>query len=289
MRHTQLRAFHHVALTGGFSRAARALGLTQPAISDQVRSLESEYDIGLFDRGKRQVALTPDGEHLLEITLRLFDAESQALDLLSESLALQSGRLRIMADATRHILDVLTRFRALYPKVFVSVREGNSVEVVERLKTYDAEIGVMGDPPDEHKLDAVSLGATPIIAFASRDHPIARDPGISLAALLRHPLVLRERGSKTRAILEQCAAERGLDITIGLEADGREAVREIVATGGGVGVVSQAEFSDEPRLVAVPITDTDISMAESVVCLRERADSRLIRTFMAMVRAATAD
>lgn len=284
MKYTQLRAFHHVALHGGFSRAADALHLTQPAISEQVRSLEADYDVRLFSREKRRVALTEDGAALFEITRRLFDAESQALDLLSESLALRSGRLRIMADSARHVLPVIAPFRARYPKVTLSLREGNSLEVLERLDAYEAEIGVMGEPPDSRKLEVIALGATPIIAFAAHGHPLAGKATVALAELLAHPLVLREQGSKTRALLERRAAERELAVTVGIEADGREAVREIVATGAGVGVVSMAEFSPDPRLAAIALGDADLEMSEFVVCLRERAESRPIRAFMEIAR-----
>ena len=284
MRPAQLRAFHHVATAGGFSRAAQQLGLTQPAISDQVKKLEREYDVQLFQRTTKQVDLTDTGQRLLEITRRMFEAESQAADLLSEHLSQQSGRLRIMADSTRHILGVLARFRAQYPKVFVTVREGNSAEVIERLQDYEAEIGVMGEPPDGRRLEVVSLGATRIVAFAGRDHPIARKSNIALPDLLREPLVLREKGSKTRAILEQRAAKLGLPLTLGIEADGREAVREIVAMGEGVSVVSEAEFSPDPRLKAIPIDDEALLMEEFVTCLSERAESRLIRAFMTLAQ-----
>ena len=81
MRYVQIRAFHFVATCGGFSRAAQALYLTQPAVSDQVRKLEEAYDLLLFNRQKKQVSLTPQGEKLFEITKRLFEVENQALDL----------------------------------------------------------------------------------------------------------------------------------------------------------------------------------------------------------------
>jgi DNA-binding transcriptional LysR family regulator len=102
MRYVQLRAFHYVATCGGFSRAAEELLLTQPAISDQVRKLEEEYDVLLFNRQRKQVTLTTAGEHLLQVTRRLFDSEQQALDFLSESRSLQSGNLRIVADSAHH-------------------------------------------------------------------------------------------------------------------------------------------------------------------------------------------
>ena len=85
MRHAQLRAFHNVAVHGGFSRAADAMNLTQPALSDQVRKLEAEYDVRLFDRTRKQIAITEAGTRLLEITRRLFEVADQARDMLSES------------------------------------------------------------------------------------------------------------------------------------------------------------------------------------------------------------
>ena len=112
MRYVQLRAFHYVAICGGFSRAAEELYLTQPAISDQVRKLEEEYDVLLFNRQRKQVVLTPSGEKLLVITRKMFDIEQQALELLSESRALRAGTLRIVADAAHHLLHILAEFPA---------------------------------------------------------------------------------------------------------------------------------------------------------------------------------
>ena len=107
MRYVQLRAFHHVAICGGFSRAAEALSLSQPAVPDPVRKLEEEYDVLLFNREKRRVVLTSAGQRLLTVTQRLFEAERQAAELLAETRTLRSGRLRVIADSAHHLLHVL--------------------------------------------------------------------------------------------------------------------------------------------------------------------------------------
>lgn len=287
MRYSQLRAFHHVAVQGGFSRAAAVLGLTQPAISDQVKRLERDYDVLLIQRTSKQVSLTTVGERLLEITHRLFDAEQQAQDLLSESRAQTSGNLRIIADSALHILKILAHYRAAYPEVVISVRSGNSADVLKALEAYDADIGITGEAPQDRVFDVVSLNVTPIIAFAAKSHPLAAQPTISFEDLLHHGLVLRERGSKTRAKVEQHAAGLGLQLPIAIEAEGREAVREIVAAGGGVGLVSQAEFSADGRLQSIPFHDADLTMEESIICLRDRSESRQIRNFMAIARGGT--
>jgi len=280
MRYVQLRAFHHVAIYGGFSRAAEMLFLTQPAISDQVRKLEEEYDILLFNRNKKQVTLTEAGQRLLEITHRMFDTEQQALELLSESRALRAGTLRIVADAAHHLLHILGTFRERYPGIQVSVRAGNTETVISSLYSYEADIGVLGEIPTGRDFEILKLNSTPIVAFVSTEHPLAAAKSLTLEELTHFPLVMRERGSKTRQKLQERAASMGFDLKPAIEAEGREAVREIVASGAGVGFVSSAEFGKDNRLVQIPIAGPDVLMDEALICLRERSAGKLVRVFL---------
>jgi LysR family transcriptional regulator, low CO2-responsive transcriptional regulator len=284
VRYVQLRAFHYVAISGGFSRAAEALFLTQPAISDQVRKLEEEYDVLLFNRYKKQVTLTGFGQQLLEITHRMFDTEQQALDLLSESRALRSGTLRIVADAAHHLLHILGKFREKYPGIQVTVRTGNTETVVTSLFAYDADIGVLGEIPKGREFDMLKLNSTPIITFVARTHPLAGTKSMNFAELSKHSLVLRERGSKTRQKLETMAQEQGVELRAAIEAEGREAVREIVASGSGIGFVSQAEFGQDGRLVPIAIDAPEMLMDEALICLRERSGGKLVRAFWNLAR-----
>jgi len=289
MRYVQLRAFHQVAISGGFSRAAEALFLTQPAISDQVRKLEEEYDVLLFNRNKKQVTLTHSGQKLLEITHRMFDTEQQALELLTESRALRSGTLRIVADAAHHLLHILGSFRARYPGVQVSVRAGNTETVISSLYSYDADIGVLGEVPTGRDFEVLKLNSTPIIAFASVDHPLAAKKSLTLKQLAQESLVMRERGSKTRQKLEDLAAASKIELRPVIEAEGREAVREIVASGAGIGFVSAAEFGQDSRLVPIAIDGPETLMDEALICLRERSGGKLVRAFLDMARSMSAD
>lgn len=282
MRYVQLRAFHYVATCGGFSRAAEALCLTQPAISDQVRKLEEEYDILLFNRVKKQVEMTKAGLRLLEVTNRLFENERQALELLSESRAFSSGTLRIIADSAHHVMPVLSSFRSKYPGIFISMRTGNTEEVVNALYRYDADIGVLGEVPHNKDINVLKLSSTPIVAFASKDSPYSGLRSLTLEDLSGHSLVLREVGSKTRAKLEEAAQACGIDLKADIEVEGREAVREIVASGAGIGVVATTEFGNDNRLVQIPIAGPAMLMDEALICLRERNGGKLIRAFMTM-------
>lgn len=286
MRYVQLRAFHYVAICGGFSRAAEELYLTQPAISDQVRKLEEEYDVLLFNRQKKQVVLTPAGAELLEITRRLFDNEKQALELLSESRAFRSGTLRIVADSAHHLLQILALFREKYPGVRITMRSGNSATVIESLHSYDADIGVLGEVPQGREFEVVELNSTPIVAFVAAHHPLSKRSSFSLDELAGLPLVMREQGSRTRKKLEEAAATINVTLDPVIEAEGREAVREIVASGAGIGFVSAAEFGQDARLVQVPIRDAaDMKMDEALICLKDRSGGKLVRAFFEIARA----
>ncbi len=282
MRYAQLRAFHYVAIHGGFSRAAEALLLSQPAISDQVRKLEEEYDILLFDRSKRQVSTTSKGKELLSITRKMFDQEQQAREFLSESSTLSSGTLRLFVDSAYHVTDLLSSFRHRYPRIAISMRVGNSNDVTSALLSYEADIGVLGEVSPRKEFDMVHLGASPLVAFAAKNSAYKHLNLESYADLLDYPLVMRESGSKTRQKLEQSAKNVGVALTPSIVTEGREAVREVVASGTGIGFVSMAEFSPDPRLFHVPLPEPFPMMDEVIVCLRDRHNQKVIKAFMAM-------
>ncbi len=284
MRYAQIRAFHFVAVKGGFARAADALYVTQPAISEQVRKLEEEYDVLLFSRQKKQVELTEQGKKLFEITKQLFEFESQALEFLSENKAFTTGTLRIKVDSAYHVLETLAKFRERFPLVKIEIKTGNSHDVIQDLLSYDADIGVVGTIPNHPSIEVTKLGNSPIIAFTSKSNPIAKYKSLSFQQLAKMPLVLREPRSRTRQKLEAAAKVEGVTLLPTIEAEGREAVQEIVGFGTGVGFVSQKEFSYYEKLVSIQIKDTKIVMQEVVVNLKERSGGKLIRTFIKIVQ-----
>lgn len=284
MRHSQLRAFHFVARTGGFSRAAKAMNLSQPAVSDQVGQLERDHDVLLFHRARRQVSLTEAGERLFALTQPYFEIEERIGEALSASRAAVAGQLRLVVDAAHHINNVLSRFRARHPRVTVSVAVGNSAFVTEELRGYRADIGVIGTPAEEADFDAIPLGSSPIIAFAAREIARSLPNPLPLAELTRQPFVSREEGSKTRQMLESELARRGLKLKPAVTAQGREAVRDIVVAGAGIGAISRAEFGADDRLQALPFADCRLEMRETLICLSRRRDVPTIRAFMAAAR-----
>ncbi len=284
MKHAQLRAFHHVALLGGFSRAAEALGLSQPAVSEQVRKLEQRYDTLLFERSSRQVRLTRSGEALLRLTRPYFETEAQIAEHLARAGAVPAGELRVIADAAHHVTGLLRELRARHPQITITLRGGNTGEILAALRAYAAEIGVVGEVAPGPDMEAISLGGAEIIAFAGPGLLPAGARALPLADLARLPLVLREPGSKTRQKVEEEAARQGLRLRPAIVAEGREAVRELVASGAGVGFVSCAELGEDRRLTRISIAGAALRMEETLVCLSQRRDLRQIRAVMEIAR-----
>ncbi|RVD65062.1 LysR substrate-binding domain-containing protein, partial [Mesorhizobium sp. M7A.F.Ca.ET.027.03.2.1] len=150
-------------------------------------------------------------------------------------------------------------------------------------------IGVLGEVPTGRDFEVLKLNSTPIIAFASVDHPLAAKKSLTLKQLAQESLVMRERGSKTRQKLEDLAAASKIELRPAIEAEGREAVREIVASGAGIGFVSAAEFGQDSRLVPITIDAPETLMDEALICLRERSGGKLVRAFLDMARSMSAD
>jgi aminoethylphosphonate catabolism LysR family transcriptional regulator len=240
----------------------------------------------LFNRHKKQVIVTAAGEKLLEITRRMFDNQDQARELLTESRATRAGTLRIVADSAQHVVKVLAAFRAKYPRVGVTISAGNTAAVIDSLYRYDADIGILGERPPNREFVAVALNSTPISAFVARGHPLAGRASLGFADLENLALVMREPGSRTRRRFEEAASAHGFTFTPDIVAEGREAVREIVAAGAGIGFVSVAEFGTDPRLIRIPLREeAEMMMDETMICLRERRSGKLVSAFLEIAQA----
>ena len=283
MNHSQLRAFHAVASEGSFTKAAGALHVTQPTLSGQVKTLEKTYGVRLFDRRGRRVSPTALGQELLVLTRRLFSLEAETEHLLSASQGLRKGHLRVGADAPYHVTAALSAFTQRYPGIQISLTVGNSAELAHDLLEHKLDVAVLANVTGDSRFFAKPLRHDRLVAFVAKTHPWARRRRIDLADLSEQRLVLREQGSATRQIFETAMARRGLRRGEVLDMNSREAVRETVAAGLGVGVVSAGEFSKDSRLAILELTGGDMAMTEYVVCLAERQDLRLVRSFLDLV------
>lgn len=284
INYSGLSAFHAVAEAESFTGAARARNVSQPTLSAQVRALEDEYGVRLFDRIGRQVRLTPLGQSLFVITSRLFSAQDEAQALLAGTRTLQRGHLRIAADSATHVMAALARMREKYPGLTFSLTIGNSSEVVDQLMDFAADVAITARQSSDPRLHAVKLRADTLVAFVSSSHPLARHESMPIEAFAGQDVVLRERGSITREVIETRLSEAGVKPANLLEVQSREAVREAIAAGFGIGVSFDAEFRPDPSLRRIVLTGADFNVGEYAACRTERRRLPLVRGFLETVQ-----
>jgi aminoethylphosphonate catabolism LysR family transcriptional regulator len=280
MNLTQLRAFHLVARERSFTRGAAAARLSQPTLSSQVRALEASYRLQLFERRGRRTELTTIGQGLYDITSRLFALEDEARALLAGTKALTRGHLRVSADSAYHAMPILAALKRDHGGLTFSLRIGSSATVLQELLDYQADVGVMAKLTSDPRLHSVKFKEDRLIVFVPVAHPWSRRARVALGELAGRDLVLRERGSITREVFEESLAAADVRPGAIIEVQTREAVREAVAEGFGIGVVFHSEFGNDRRFAPLEVTGGQLAVAEYVACLQERRNLALVRAFL---------
>jgi LysR family transcriptional regulator, low CO2-responsive transcriptional regulator len=283
MRLTQLRSFHAVARAGGFTGGARLLHISQPTVTTQVRFLEDTYGIELFHRRGHTVRLTPLGEQLNELARKIFALESETLHLLEDSGELKSGNLRVGAVGPFHVTEMLARFNRRFPGMQVSVRVGNSETVLASLLDYQCDVAVLAQFTEDARFHWVPYSRHPVVVFVHRGHRFARRKRIRIGDLEGEPMILREEGSTTRKAFDDALKHAHVSPRVVMEIGSREAIREAVIKGVGIGVVSEIEFIPDPALHTVEVADAEMYTHAHVVCLAERRGARLVKAFLDIV------
>ena len=279
MSTARYRAFIAVAQQGSLSAAARSLGVSQPTISSQIATLERQSQIELFHRQGYRMSLTGAGHKLLTLAQKLLSLESEAEFFLRDSGKLNQGELKIGAVGPFHVIEMVAAYRARHPGMQLSIRMGNSQQVLHDLEHYSTDVAVLAGLYDRPELVMREYARHAIILFAHVEHPFARREQVDISELQGQPLLLRERGSTTRVALETALNAAGVKPQLNLEIGSREAIREAVARGLGIGAVSEAEFIPDARFKPVRIAGDPASTTTYLYCMKERSDSLLVRSF----------
>lgn len=270
-----LEAFVLVLREGGVTRAAARLGVTQPAISARLRTLEQLVGQPLLVRRRGRLQLTAAGRELLARAEPLVALAEDVQSWIRDAGRLGAGRLCLGADGPFGVMPLLAAFRRCHPRIAVELRIGNTAHVMGELRAgvTDAAVVMLDDPvPD---LETALLSRDRLYALLPAGHRLARDAALPLAQLVAEPLVLRERGSATRALFEAAAARAGLRLQPVLELGSREAVREAVAAGLGAAVVFGEEQPPDPRLVVIPVPELERPIPRVLACLPGRRHLRV--------------
>lgn len=235
----QLATFHAVARLGSVSSAADELHLTQPAVSIQIASLEDSARTPLLQRTGRGVRLTEAGELLDGYARRILELWREAGEEMATLQGVFAGTLRVGAITTAEYLlpPMLVTFANEHPKVKVKLQVGNRDEIVHMLASQEIDLAIMGRPPAELKTVSTAFAKHPMAFLAAPGDPLMTGTP-TMADLSDARLLVRERGSGTRATVERMFKDAGLPLRIGSEMSSNEAIKHMCAAGFGVAFLS---------------------------------------------------
>jgi len=253
--------------------------VTQPTLSGQVKELEQSFGVKLFERRGRGVATTELGNRLLAVTRQIFILEAEAELLLAGAQALARGRLRVGADSPYLVLPLLAALQRRFPGIDLAISFGNSQEVLRSLVEERSDVAILPDVRKEPRLFARPFRRDRLVVFVERGHAWARRRSVQLRDLAGERLLLREVGSTTRAIVERALKQARVKPRETLEIGSREAVREAVAAGLGVGVVAESEFGHDDRLHKLEVRGGALQATEYAVCLKAKREEPAVAAF----------
>jgi len=238
----QLEVFLAVARARSFRRAAEALHLSQPALSQHVKELEDELGTRLFDRLGRSVALTEAGRLLEEHTIRLFAALEGAREAIGELRGLKRGALLIGGSTTPGIYvlpRLIAAFNRRYPGVQITLRIANSRVIEERVRANELDLGIVGGHFLERGERCLAAGlGDELMLVVPPAHRWARRREIPQEQFALEPLLMREEGSATRQVTERALLQGGVKFAVAMELDHTEAIKQAVMAGLGVAFLS---------------------------------------------------
>jgi DNA-binding transcriptional LysR family regulator len=284
----QLEIFVKVAELGSFSRAAQALGLTQPTVSEHIRTLESELGLRLLDRLGRGAAVTRAGELLVSYAGRMLALQREARQALDRFQGRMCGDLQVGASTIpgEYVLPPLIgRFKEKFPDIAITLLIADSQTVVSWVAEGRAELGVVGARLPHRAVEFRELMPDEEVVVVPAGHPWHGQTEVSLPELRSEPLLIRERGSGTRAALETALEGAGLGLAafrIVGEMGSTQAIKQAVKAGVGISVLSRRAVEEECRhglLWCLRVKELTVTRAFHLVTHRERSRSPLAEAF----------
>jgi DNA-binding transcriptional LysR family regulator len=255
----QLKVFETVARLSGFSRASEALHLAQPTVSMQVKQLADAVGMPLFEQVGKKIYLTEAGEVVQTSAREMFEVMARMEMQLAQLKGLKQGRLKVsvVTTAKYFIPRLLGPFVHQYPGIDIALDVGNRSEIVARLARNEDDLYIMGMPPAGMQIQRHPFVENPIVAIAPNNHPLVGKNKVSLARLTAEPFLLRERGSGTRMATERFLKERGIKLKVRMELGSNEAIKQAVAGGLGLALLSLHALMGELTRKEIAVLDVE--------------------------------
>jgi len=255
----QLRLLEAVARNSSFTRASEELHLTQPAVSTQIKQLEEEVGMPLFEQMGKKIFLTEVGKEVYAFSRAIAQQFRDIESVLDDMKGVKRGTLSLTVTSTGKYFApyLLAAFLKRYPGTQVHLEVTNREEVVQQLQDNTPDMAIMGTPPDNMELRSQAFMQNPLVIIAPPDHPLVGVSRVPLARLVEENFILRERGSGTRNAVERFFQQRGVKLNTSMEMSRNEAIKHAVMAGLGLGIVSLHTLEFELALGRVALLSVE--------------------------------
>lgn len=250
----QFNALRLVAETGSFAAAARAAGVSQPAISQQIRGIESHYQLKLFHRARKKLQPTPLCLELCDICESI-DRSRRAADLLlRQHKSIAAGKLRIGLGNNMPGMSMITRFHRAHPQVVIEVETGSYDKILKAVLLHEVDVGILPEVHPDDRLDRWPLCRNEVVGLIACASPLHLPEDLSAEALAEMPLIFRSSGSSTQRMVDRMFARHGIAPRPILRLDSRDALVEAVAQRLGMGFIWSRSTGRTNGLAHVPLS-----------------------------------
>ncbi|MDX2212427.1 MAG: LysR substrate-binding domain-containing protein [Oculatellaceae cyanobacterium bins.114] len=280
----QLKVFEATARHGSFTRAAEELFLTQPTVSMQVKQLTKAIGLPLFEQVGKRLYLTDAGRELFSTCQQIFSNLEQLEMKVADMKGMKQGHLRLaVITTTKYFMPrLLGPFCQKYPGIDVSLTVTNHEQVIERLANNQDDLYVMSQLPDHVEIKAHPFLDNPLVVIAPATHPLAKEKNITLKRLAEETFIMREPGSGTRSALQKLLDSQGLSVKVRLELGSNEAIKQAIAGGLGIAVLSRHTLTPDTvgELTVLDVEGFPIQREWYVVYLAGKQLSVVASTFL---------
>ena len=283
----ELKSFCTAAKLRSMSLAAEQLGVGQPTVTTHIKKLEEELGVVLFDRVRRPIRLTVPGAALSELVQPLLDGINGLAARASTIEELVPVRVAATPDIIPHtLLLVVKSFMSAYEHAHIRIRSGGKGEVLDMVKEAEVDIGIMPGPEKGANFDFEGLFPYERVLIAPKGHPLLHSNLLSIEQIAQWPLILMQRGTYTRTIVEDEFRRKGLAYEIVIELDSMDMIKRYVALGLGVSIGPRLaiEPEDQHELGTVSLTTLLPVEQAGIVTLRGRALPEPARNFVSVMR-----
>ncbi len=289
MNLNHLAIFHAAAEESSMSRAAERLFISQPAVSKQIGELEAALGVSLFDRLPRGLRLSVAGELLAGHARRLFAVEAEAEQAIAEMKGLRQGKLTLGASLTigDYLLPkLLGVYHKRYPGIELHLEIANTQVIGQKLRET-LDFGLTEGFAEDPSLDAEIFAEDTLTAIVPPGHPLLEEPAVTASRFCVEPFLMREPGSGTREVVERALLRQGITVRPALSLGSTEAIKQGVAAGLGVAIVSRLALETEIKLgllCPLPLSGLTLVRPLHLLRLRGKSESAAAQAFLALLR-----